>query len=827
MINATDAKKTPIPELLDKLSTNKEGLSSPEVTQRIQEFGYNEISEKKTNPIVKFLKYFWGPIPWMIEAAAILSGIIRHWEDFSIIIALLLLNAIVGFLQENKADNAIESLKAKLAPKARVKRNGQWFEIASRELVVGDLVRMRLGDVVPADVKLIEKNYLLTDESALTGESLPVEKNISDVAYSGSIIKQGETNAIVFATGMNTYFGKTAKLVEEAKAESHFQKNIIKIGNFLIILAVALVILVFIAAVLRHEALLEIFQFALVLVVAAIPVALPAVLTVTMAIGATALAKKEAIVSKLVSIQEMAGVDVLCSDKTGTITKNELSVTKIEPLNGSTAPDVLLMSVLASREEDKDPIDNAIFEKAKEMPSLAEMLKTYSVTEFKPFDPVIKRTEATIASEYKTQFRVSKGAPQVILSLTAKKEVLGEKINSQVDEFATKGYRALGVARTDREGNWQYLGLLALYDPPRDDSAETIKSAQEMGLTVKMVTGDHEAVAKEIAREVHLGTNILPASAFHETFDTETRQLIDNADGFAEVFPEHKYRIVETLQNEGHIVGMTGDGVNDAPALKKANTGIAVAGATDAAKESADIVLTKPGLSVIIDSIKQSRKIFSRMTNYSIFRIAETIRVLIFLTLAILIFTFYPLTPVMIVFLAILNDAPIMMIAYDNVRQHERPVRWNMRRILIIASLLGLIGVLASFSLFWIADLVLHLDRATIQTLIFLKMAVAGHMTIYLVRTGENHFWKPPYPALILFGTTELTQFVGTLIAVYGFLMPPIGWALAGFVWLYALLFFVGTDFLKVQIFKVMNRRSRKRLGIHLHPKNSGTMKDA
>ncbi|MFX1297491.1 MAG: plasma-membrane proton-efflux P-type ATPase, partial [Promethearchaeota archaeon] len=722
-MNATNAKKISIPQLFNKLSTSNEGLSSSEVTQRIQEFGYNEISEKKTNAIIKFLKYFWGPIPWMIETAAILSGVIRHWEDFSIILALLLLNAIVGFLQENKADNAIKLLKEKLALKARVKRDGKWLEISSRELVVGDLIRIRLGDIVPADVKLIEKNYLLTDESALTGESLPVEKRNSDVAYSGSIIRQGETNAIVFATGMNTYFGKTAKLVKEAKSESHFEKNIIKIGNFLIILAVALVSLVFIAAILRHEALLEIFQFALVLVVAAIPVALPAVLTVTMAIGATALAKKEAIVSKLVAIQEMAGVDVLCSDKTGTITKNELSIAKIETFSGSSEEKVLLISILASREEDKDPIDNAIIEKANQMPSLAEMLKIYSVIEFKPFDPVVKRTEATIMSEDKTLFKVTKGAPQVILSLAFKKDELHEKINSVVDEFATKGYRALGVAKTDKEGNWQYLGLLALYDPPRDDSAETIKSAQKMGLTVKMVTGDHEAVAKEIAHEVHLGTNILPASAFQEKSDTETQKLIDNADGFAQVFPEHKYHIVELLQNEGHIVGMTGDGINDAPALKKANTGIAVAGATDAAKESADIVLTKPGLSVIIDSVKQSRKVFSRMTNYSIFRIAETIRVLIFLTMAILIFIFYPLTPVMIVFLAILNDAPIMMIAFDNVKHHSQPVRWDMKRILIIATFLGLIGVVASFSLFWIADLVLHLDRATIQTLIFLKMA--------------------------------------------------------------------------------------------------------
>ncbi len=795
----------------------KRGLSSEEVERTRQLYGSNDIPEKKVSPIRKLLSYFWGPIPWMIEAAAVLSILIQHWEDFGIIFILLVVNAVVGFWQEHKADNAIELLKKRLAPKARVLRDGKWQEIPSRDLVPGDVVRVRLGEIVPADIKLMKGDYLLLDESALTGESLPVEKHLSDVAYSGSIVKQGEMNAYVVATGIASFFGRTTKLVEEAKTGSHFQKAVIKIGNYLIALAAIMVSVILIVALIRQVPPLEILQFALVLVVAAIPVALPAVLTVTMAIGATALAKKEAIVSKLVAIEEMAGVDVLCSDKTGTITKNELTVATVQPFGEFKMEDVLLFGTLASREENHDPIDDAVIAKAKTIHEVADAFDAYNVADFKPFNPVSKRTEAALETAKGVKFKVSKGAPQVILSLVSNKNELESRINEIVNAFAAKGYRALGVAKTDQAGTWQYVGLFAIYDPPREDSAETIKTAQEMGVNVKMVTGDHIAIAREISHEVNLGTNILSASSFADKADKEAKEAVENADGFAQVFPEHKYRIVHLLQERGHIVGMTGDGVNDAPALKKADAGIAVAGATDAAKSAADVVLTKLGLSVIIDTLKESRKIFRRMNNYAIYRIAETIRVLIFLTLSIIAFNFYPLTAVMIVILALLNDLPIMMIAYDNVKIHEHPVRWNMRDVLVVASLLGVTGVFSSFFLFLIGVEVLHLNMAVLQTLIFLKMTVGGHMTIYLARTGVQHFWARPLPAGILLFTAEITQLVGTLIAVYGVFMTPIGWTLAGIVWGYALLSFLITDVLKIHFFRLM-----KHTDVNLDIKSKG-----
>jgi H+-transporting ATPase len=795
---------------LEQSPRGTSGLSAAEAEKRLKEFGPNEIPERKTNPVIRFLKYFWGPIPWMIEAAVVLSAAITHWDDFAIILALLFVNAVVGFWQEYKAGNAIELLKQRLALKARVLRDGNWSEISARELVPHDIVRVRLGDIAPADVKLMKGDYLLVDQSALTGESLPVEKHVSDITYAGSVIRQGEMNGLVVGTGINSYIGKTVKLVEKAKTRSHFQKAIIRIGNYLIILASVLVSIVFLVALFRHQSILDTGQFALVLLVAAIPVAMPAVLTVTMALGAVALAEKETILSRLVSIEEMAGMDVLCSDKTGTITKNELTVSEIETFANFTCEDALLFGSLASKKEDNDPIDMAILAKTEASPTTVDAMERYRIVQFTPFDPVSKRTEATVEDANGSRFKVTKGAPQVILSLVANKKTINSRVNSSVEAFAKKGYRALGVARTDNQGEWLFVGLFAIYDPPREDSALTVKTAQSMGVNVKMVTGDHIAIAKEIATEVNLGPNIVSSESFLEKPDNEAEHVVQSADGFAQVFPEHKYRIVELLQESGHIVGMTGDGINDAPALKKADSGIAVAGATDAAKSAAAIVLTRPGLSVIIDGIKESRKIFERMNNYAVYRIAETIRVLIFLTLAIVAFNFQPITALMLIILALLNDLPIMMIAYDNAKISGKPVSWDMHKVITIAMVLGFAGVFSSFLLLWIGLDVLHLSTLTVNTLIFLKLAVAGHMTLYLARTGEQHFWVRPLPSYQLFLATELTQIGGTLLAVYGIFMQPIGWIYAGLIWGYSIMFFLINDSVKVKAVKALNHNNSR-----------------
>ncbi|MGB9125476.1 MAG: plasma-membrane proton-efflux P-type ATPase, partial [Nitrosotalea sp.] len=499
----------------------------------------------------------------------------------------------------------------------------------------GDIIRVRLGDIIPADAKLFDGEYLDVDESALTGESLPVEKHVGDVVYSSSIVQKGEMNALVVSTGMRTFFGKTAKLVGEARTKSHFQKALMKIGNYLIVLAVGLIALVFLVAMFRHESLLETLQFSLVLMIASIPAALPAVLSVTMAVGATVLAKKQALVSKLTAIEEMAGVDILCADKTGTLTKNELSVAELVTFDKFTDSNLLMFATLASRGEDTDHIDNAIIARAKTS-GVLEKSMSYKQISFKPFDPVIKRVESKIEDFSGNEFMVSKGAPQSILALVLNKNDVSAKVDESVRRLASKGYRPLGVARTNLQGIWEFVGIISLHDPPREDSKETIKTAKSMGINIKMITGDHLDIAKEIARELDLGTNIQDASQIIDKTDKEIQSVVEQADGFAQVFPEHKYKIVGALQAKGHIVGMTGDGVNDAPALKKADVGIAVFGATDVAKSAAHIVLTQPGISVIIDAIEESRKIFQRMNNYAIYRISETIRILFFLVFSII-----------------------------------------------------------------------------------------------------------------------------------------------------------------------------------------------
>ncbi len=797
-----DLKSLSMPELQVKLRVSPEGLSQIEAKKRLTQYGSNEIEEKKTNPFLKFLTYFWGPIPWMIEAAVILSAVARHWPGFAIILFLLLANAVVGFWEEYQAGNAIAALKAKLAIKARVKRDGNWVNPPARDLVPGDFIRLRLGDIVPADARLFEGDPIEVDQSALTGESLPIERKPGDTVFSGSIIRQGEIGALVYATGANTYFGKTAQLVQAAQTVSHFQRAVLKIGNYLIILAVIMVAVIITVSIFRGDPILTTLQFALVLTVAAIPVAMPTVLSVTMAVGARLLAKKKAIVSRLVTIEELAGVDILCADKTGTLTQNKLTLGDPFSVNDIPAEQVILNAALASRMDNNDTIDLAVLGGLKN----DQALEGYKMLHFQPFDSVHKRTEATIKGTDGKEFKVTKGAPQVILELSTNATETKTAVEKTVNEFAARGFRSLGVARSDTKGSWQFLGVLPLFDPPRKDAKATIETAGQMGVKIKMVTGDQLAIAQETAKKLGMDTDILDASSLGDTKRKETAAMaksIEKADGFAQVFPEQKFHIVDLLQKCGHIVGMTGDGVNDAPALKKADCGIAVSDATDAARAAADIVLMTPGLSVIIDAIKESRKIFQRMNSYAIYRIAETLRVLLFMTLAILIFNFYPLTAVMIVMLALLNDGAILSIAYDNVHYKNQPEAWNMRLVLGIATVLGIIGPIAAFGLFYLGDRVFHLDHKHLQPMMYLMLSVAGHMTIFLTRT-RGPFWSIR-PARILWVAVLGTQIVATLIAVYGFLMPPLGWSWALFVWGYALIWALVSDRIKLLAYRILD----------------------
>jgi H+-transporting ATPase len=793
-------------DLLKELNASMDGLSQQEVEERLEKYGRNVLEEKRTNPIIKFFSYFWGPIPWMIEIAAVLSAILRHITDLVIIIILLMFNAIVGFWEEFQANNAIEALKKKLALKARAKRDGKWTEVDADTLVPGDVIRIRLGDVIPADVKLAEGDYLSVDQSALTGESLPVNKEAGDIAYSSSIAKQGEMVAVVAGTGQNTYFGRTAKLVSSAESTSHFQQAVIRIGRYLIYISLGLVAILIAVMLTRNTPVFTLMQFALILIIAAIPVAMPAVLSVTMAIGASVLAKMKAIVTRLDSIEEMAGMDILCSDKTGTLTQNKLTLGDPALFGAKDAQDIILVGSLASKVEDRDAIDMAVINGLKDQ----DVLTKYQQVDFVPFNPVDKRIEATIKDQDGKTFKATKGAPQVIMKMCSLDADTESQASDKVNDYAQKGYRTLGVARSDDSDSWSFLGILPLYDPPREDSAETIKTAKQHGIEVKMVTGDNIAIAKQISSQLGLGDEIHSADDLfgdekeNEELTPDEASQVEKADGFAQVFPEHKFEIVKALQGKNHIVGMTGDGVNDAPALKQANIGVAVSGATDAARSAAELVLTAPGLSVIINAVEQARKIFERMNSYAIYRITETIRIMIFVVLAMIVFNFYPITTIMIILLALLNDLPIMTIAYDNTWLDPVPIRWNMRRVLTVATTLGIMGVIETFGLLLIAEFVFDLDTSQIQSLVYLKLTVAGHLTLFVART-KKPFFRRPFPAPILLGAILTTQTVAALIVGLGFLVTPIPWKYVGIVWGYAIIWVFIEDWLKLMVYHRFN----------------------
>jgi H+-transporting ATPase len=785
------------------------GLSAAEAKSRLEKYGPNALLEKQESLLVKILGYFTGPIAYMIEAAAIVSALIGHWEDFAIITALLLFNAALEFWQDRKASNALAALKKGLAPEATVLRDANWQTVQASTLVPGDIVQIRLGMIVPADLRMVSGDYASIDQAALTGESLPVAKKIGDQAYSGSVVKQGEMEGVVTATGSNTFFGRTAKLVAGAGAVSHAQKAMFEIGNFLIVVAVVLA-LSMVGVRVYHDIVivdrwsvtdaLGILQFVLVLLVASIPVAMPAVFSITMALGALALSKQKAIVSKLSAIEEMAGVDTLCSDKTGTLTKNQLTLGDPILFAAKDPQDCILAAALASKIEDRDAIDTAVVAALKDQ----DAIKNWKQTKFVPFDPVGKRTAATVTDPSGKAVVVTKGAPQVIVDLAKPAPAVAQKVKQTVDELAAKGSRALGVARSEDGGGatWALLGILPMFDPPRDDSKATIDKAEQKGVRVKMVTGDDTAIAIETARKLGMGTHIIPAAdAFPKDMDPnhvppQIADAIERADGFARVFPEHKYAIVKALQAHGHLVAMTGDGVNDAPALKQADCGTAVSGATDAARGAAALILTAPGLSVINSAIDEARRIFGRITSYTLYRVALTIDIMFLVVLSTIFLGFTPLTAAMIVIMSLLDDVPIMTIAYDNTPVSAAPIRWQMPRILGVSAILGLFSVVESFGLLLIGIRTLShpqlqayfglASQAQLQTVMFLQLVAGGHLLLFITRT-ERWFVLPPYPTAPLFWAIVFTQAAAVLMCGSGWVVPQIPWWLVGWVWAYNL----------------------------------------
>ncbi|KAI3701561.1 hypothetical protein L6452_26740 [Arctium lappa] len=833
-IKQVDLENIPVEEVFTQLKCSREGLTHDEGKKRLEIFGPNKLEEKKESKILKFLGFMWNPLSWVMEAAAIMAIVVANggdrppdWPDFVGIVVLLIINATVSFIEENNAGNAAAALMAGLAPKCKVLRNGRWGEEEAAILVPGDLICVKLGDIIPADARLLEGDPLKIDQSALTGESLPVTKYPGNAVYSGSTCKQGEIEAVVIATGVNTFFGKAAHLVENTNQVGHFQQVLTAIGNFCICsIAVGIVIEAVVMFVFQQRAYRDGIDNLLVLLIGGIPIAMPTVLSVTMAIGSHRLSKQGAITKRMTAIEEMAGMDVLCSDKTGTLTLNKLTVDKsmIEVFVKDCSKDmVILYGARASRVENQDAIDASIVNMLEDPREARAGIKE---VHFLPFNPVDKRTAITYIDDNGNWHRSSKGAPEQIIELCDLKGETLKRANEVIDTFANRGLRSLAVARQtvpektkESEGSpWEFVGLLPLFDPPRHDSAETIRKAIELGVNVKMITGDQLAIGKETGRRLGMGTNMYPSSSLlgqntdPSIASIPVEELIEKADGFAGVFPEHKYEIVKKLQERNHICGMTGDGVNDAPALKRADIGIAVADATDAARSASDIVLTEPGLSVIVSAVLTSRAIFQRMKNYTIYAVSITIRIVLGFMLVNLIWEF-DFSPFMILIIAILNDGTIMTISKDRVKPSPGPDSWKLTEIFATGVVLGTYLAIVTVIFFWLmaeTDFFSNLfgvqsivgNDNMINAALYLQVSINSQALIFVTRSrGWSFVERPGSLLLVAFAIAQLLATLITVYASWSFAsFEGIGWGWAGAIWFFSIVTYFPLDVLKFTI---------------------------
>jgi len=796
--STSEYKSISLEETYKSLETTVDGLSDSEVKSRLEKFGYNKIVKDKRNPLFEFILRYWGPMPWLLEIAMGLSFALNHSLEGIIIFTLLSVNAVIGQIHSSGSQKVIDLLNKKLAVKSKVLRNKKWSEEDATGIVNGDVISVKLGDIVPADAKIIT-GELSVDQSALTGESLPIETHPSDIIYSGSIVRRGEATGIIVNTGANTFFGKTAELVKIAKPKSHQEEMMMAVVKYLIYLGIAASVLVSISALLMHLTILIILTFVIVVLLGAIPAALPAVLTIVQSVGATDLAKQGALVTRLDSVEDAASIDIICFDKTGTITQNKLSVVDSIPFSGNKKEDVLRIAALTSKSEGMDLIDLAVIDYAKKS---GVNFNDYKQVSYTPFDPSVKRTEATIETAGK-RFRAVKGAAQVIISLchSMDKNTIDE-VNKTIDDFSKKGYRTIAVAMSDGDdlNTLKLVGLLPLADPPRPDSKSMIEQARKLGIKPMMLTGDSIDIAKEISNQIGIGNNIIRMTDIKDLSADKQLKIVSECDGFAEIYPEDKYKIVKLLQSGGHIVGMTGDGVNDAPALKQAEMGIAVSNSTDVAKAAASIVLTETGLGVIIEAVTISRKTYQRMLTWVLNKVVKVIEFVVFLSIGFFWLHNILLTLLGMSLLVFANDFVSMTLATDNVKSTSNPNQWKMKNIMLASLVPALFYVVGDFIVTLIGINFFHLQWNELTTLVMLSFILNSQFRVLIVRE-RKHFWSSlPGKGLLISTSSAIIGIV--MIGTLGILVPSLNLSIALTVLGLSALFTACIDFPKYYVFK-------------------------
>ncbi|MCI1955679.1 MAG: plasma-membrane proton-efflux P-type ATPase [Oscillospiraceae bacterium] len=799
---ATNEYRGMAPEkAMEILNSGLDGLSEAEAAERLRRFGPNEIKERKRDPVLVFLKRYWGPMPWLLEFAMVLTVLLGHNTESILIFILLTVNAIIGFFQSQNSQRAVELLKKRLHIRAKVLRNGQWTLKDAKEIVPGDILKLKLGDLVPADAFVLN-GEISVDASSLTGESLPQDARSSDVACSGSIVRRGEASCIVVNTGIRTYFGKTVSLVQIARPKSKQQELMFGIVRSMMALGVAASIVVSCYAAYLHRDIFSILSLVTVFLIGAVPVALPAVMTIVQAVGALDLSKKGVLVTRLDSIEDAACVDVFCFDKTGTITQNRLAVSDCRALAPYGEEQVVKLAALASREEEMDAIDTAVLRYSETRGIRLEGCRQLS---YLPFDPARKRTEAVVEME-RRNYLIAKGAPSAIRKLCGPLSPRAEKeAENAANVFSARGCRTIAIAVSDAaEGeNFHLAGLLALSDPPRGDSKAMIQRIKSLGIRPFLLTGDSQAIAREVAEQVGIGSRIRRAGERKGLNREEQIARIDQSDGFAEVYPEDKFQIVQLLQNAGHMVGMTGDGVNDSPALKQAELGTAVSSATDVAKASAGVVLTKPGLSEIIDTIGTSRQTYQRMLTWVINKVTKVVEVVVLFTAGYFWMHNMIISLLGMSLLVFANDFVTMSIATDRVVSTESPNSWKMKSIVSVSTILGALFALEDLFVVWVGISVFHLTYSALCTLVLLSLVFNTQFRILSVRE-RRHFWSSlPGGKLLFINLATMTGFA--LLGVSGGIVPALEpgqiAALLGIA-----IFFMGIiDFIKYGLFRAFH----------------------